>query len=180
MTPDWEAEGMLDGLASDARAGRVKLLDRLHEAGFSVEQLKEAIADGRLALLPVESVLVGEPTYTAAQAAELADIDEPFLLELADALGLPVPGADEVLFGPDDVEAARAFGRSGDAGLPEDGLLELARILGDAMVPLAEGIRRLVGRRFPALATPSTTSGCASSARRSSCGRCSAHCPTTR
>ncbi len=149
MTPDWQAEGMLDGLGSDARAGRVKLLDLLHESGFGTDQLKEAIAEGRLALLPVESVLIGEPRYTAAQSAELAEVDEPFLLELTDALGLPVPAPDEVLFGQEDVEAMRAFGRFREAGLPEDGLLELARMLGDAMVPLAEGIRRLVGEALP-------------------------------
>ena len=140
---------MLDGLGSDARAGRVKLLDLLHEGGFGTDQLKEAIAEGRLALLPVESVLIGEPRYTAAQAAELAEVDEPFLLELTDALGLPVPAPDEVLFGQEDVEAMRAFGRFREAGLPEDGLLELARMLGDAMLPLAEGIRRLVGEALP-------------------------------
>ncbi|HXW58759.1 MAG TPA: adenylate cyclase regulatory domain-containing protein [Solirubrobacteraceae bacterium] len=149
MTRDWQAEGMLDGLGSDARAGRVELLDRLHESGFSIEQLREAISEGRLALLPVESVLVGEPTYTASQAAELAGVDEPFLLELTDALGLPVPDTDDVLFGPDDVKAARSFGHFRRAGLPDDRLLELARMLGDAMVPLADGIRRLVGETLP-------------------------------
>ena len=145
MTPDWQAEGMLDGLGPDARAGRIKLLDVLHDAGFDAGQLKEAIAEGRLALLPVETVLTGDPLYTAAQVAELAGVDEPFVLELADALGLPVPASDEVVFGEEDVQAARAFGVFRQAGLPDDGLLELARMLGDAMVPLAEGIRKLVG-----------------------------------
>ena len=163
---------MLDGLGSDARAGRVKLLDLLHEGGFGTDQLKEAIAEGRLALLPVESVLIGEPRYTAAQAAELAEVDEPFLLELTDALGLPVPAPDEVLFGQEDVEAMRAFGRFREAGLPEDGLLELARMLGDAMLPLAEGIRRLVGEALPRPGDTDTTSGFASSGRRSTCARC--------
>ena len=172
MTPDWEAEGMLDGLGSDARAGRVKLLDLLHESGFGTDQLKEAIAEGRLALLPVESVLIGEPRYTAAQSAELAEVDEPFLFELTDALGLPVPAPDEVLFGQEDVEAMRAFGRFREAGLPEDGLLELARMLGDAMLPLAEGIRRLVGEALPRPGDTETTSGFASSGRRSTCARC--------
>jgi adenylate cyclase len=145
MTPDWEAEGMLDGLDSDARAGRERLLDLLHDSGFDSDQLREAIAEGRLALLPVERVLAGESRYTTPEAAQRAGIDEPFLLDLADALGLPVPASGEAIFSDDDVEAARAIGRFREAGLPDDGLLELARMLGDAMVPLAEGIRRLVG-----------------------------------
>ena len=148
MTLDWEAEGMLDGLGADARAGRVTLLDMLHESGFSVQELKDAIAEERLALLPVERVLSGDPRHTAAEAAALAEVDESFLLELADALGLPVPAFEDAIFSQDDVKAARAFGSFREAGLPQEGLLELARMLGDAMVPLAEGIRRITGEAF--------------------------------
>jgi len=148
MTVDWEAEGMLTGLDAPARAGRIELLDLLHSAGASLDEIKQALAGDRLALLPVERALAGHPRYTAARAAELAGVDEPFLLELADAFGLPAPAPDDVIFGEDDVDAARAVGLFRRAGLPEGGLLELARILADAMVPLAEGIRRLVGETF--------------------------------
>ena len=148
MTVDWEAEGMLEGLDAHARAGRVELLDLLNASGASLDELRQAVAEDRLALLPVERALAGDPHYTAAEAAELAEVDESLLLELADAFGLPVPGPDDVIFGRDDIDAARAVGLFRQAGLPEDGLLELVRILGDAMVPLAEGIRRLVGETF--------------------------------
>lgn len=148
MTVDWEAEGMLKGLDADARAGRVELLNLLHSSGVSQDELKRAVAEDRLALLPVERALAGDPRYTVAEAAELAGVEEPFLLGLADAVGLPVPASDDVIFGQDDVDATRAVGLFMQAGLPEDRLLELARILGDAMVPLAEGIRRLVGETF--------------------------------
>jgi adenylate cyclase len=148
MSVDWETEGMLDGLGADARAGRVRLLEQLHSSGFSRGELKEAIAEGRLALLPVDHVLAGNPSYTATEAAELAGVDEAFLLELADALGLPVPASDDAIFAQPDVEAARAIGQFRAAGLPAEGLLELARMLGDAMLPLAEGIRRLVSDTY--------------------------------
>ena len=148
MTVDWEAEGMLEGLDARARAGRVELLDLLHRAGASQEELKQAIAEDRLALLPVERALAGDPHYTTAEVAELVGVDEPFLLELSDAFGLPVPAPEEVIFGQNDLDAARAVALFRQAGLPEGGLLELARILGDAMVPVAEGIRRLVGEVF--------------------------------
>jgi len=148
MTVDWEAAGMLEGLDARARAGRVELLDLLRCAGVSQEELKQAVAEDRLALLPVERALAGHPRYTAVEAAEAAGVEEPFLLELTDAFGLPVPAPEEVIFGQNDVDAARAVALFRQAGLPESGLLELARILGDAMIPVAEGIRRLVGETF--------------------------------
>jgi adenylate cyclase len=145
MAVDWDAEGLLEGLSPRERAGRAELLDRLDSAGVSREELRRAIDEDRLALLPVERALVSAPKYTPAEAAELAEVEEPFLVELSNALGLPAPTADEVMFGEDDVAAARAVGRFVKAGLPEDELLEVARILGDAMVPVVEGIRRLAG-----------------------------------
>jgi adenylate cyclase len=145
MSVDWQREGMLEGLDAQARAARIELLDLLNSSGVGLEELKRAVGEDRLALLPVERVLAGHPRYTLAEAAELAGVTQEFLGELIDALGLPVPGLDEVLFGEDTVEAARAAGLFRKSGLPQEGLLELTRILGDAMVPVAEGIRRLVG-----------------------------------
>src|SRR4051795_10417772 len=60
---DWEAEGLLDGLEGEpARAARRALLDELHEEGVPLDDLRRAVAEDRLALLPVERVLAYEPT----------------------------------------------------------------------------------------------------------------------
>ena len=65
---DWEAEGLLEGLDDDAREARVALLDHLHdEEGCAVEELKRAVAEDRLVLLPVERLLAGDTTYSARQ-----------------------------------------------------------------------------------------------------------------
>ena len=40
-TPDFEAEGLLEGLESeDERAGRLELLEGLYERGVSIEELR--------------------------------------------------------------------------------------------------------------------------------------------
>jgi adenylate cyclase len=148
MNVDWEAQGLLDGLDAEARRARVKLLDRLRDQGFGLQELQEAVASDRLALLPVERALTGELLYTAAEAAALAGVEEPFLLQLAGAFGLTAPAPGEVIFGEGDVQAARAIGAFRQAGLSEQGLLEITRILADAMAPVAERIRRLVGETF--------------------------------
>ncbi|MDE3069730.1 MAG: adenylate/guanylate cyclase domain-containing protein [Acidobacteriota bacterium] len=145
MAVDWDAEGMLEGLSPREREGRVKLLDSLDAAGVSREELRRAIEEERLALLPVERAIVGEPRFTPAEAAGAAGVDERFLLALANALGLPTPSSEEVMYDEDDVAAVRAMDSFRKAGLPEGELMEVARMLGDSMAQVGEGIRRLVG-----------------------------------
>jgi len=51
---DLEAEGLLDGLEGETRKARARLLARLADDGVSVEELRRAIAEDRLVLVPVE------------------------------------------------------------------------------------------------------------------------------
>ena len=82
MDDDFEAEGLLEGV-QDARAreARLELLRALLEEGVSLDELRAAAAENRLALLPVERVLAGEepPRYTIEEVAERAGLDVPFL-----------------------------------------------------------------------------------------------------
>src|SRR3954468_3169043 len=72
---DWAAEGLLDGLASDAeRAARVELLDRLETDGCDTDELRRAVAENRLSLLPVERLLTKDRRYTKEEAAELTGL----------------------------------------------------------------------------------------------------------
>ena len=56
---DFEAEGLLDGLEGEPRQARSNLLGELSAEGVSVAELHEAVAAGRLTLLPVERALAG-------------------------------------------------------------------------------------------------------------------------
>jgi len=77
---DWEAEGLLEGCTDDAaRAARRALLDRLHDDGVSAEELRRAVEEQRLALLPVDRLLSSEARYTAREIAERAGVDLAFL-----------------------------------------------------------------------------------------------------
>src|SRR4051812_49608464 len=70
---DWEAEGLLEGLEDDDhRKGRIELLDYLHSEGCELDELKQAVAEDRLVLLPVERLLAGDKTYSQRQIAEEA------------------------------------------------------------------------------------------------------------
>jgi adenylate cyclase len=146
LTQEFAEAGLLDGLDGREREARLALLSELAGEGFSIEDLKQAAADDRLALLPVDRVLGGEPRYTVTDVAELAGVPPEFLLAVRRAMGLAVPGPDERAFGDEDVEAARTFGRLREEGLPEDALLEVTRVLGSGLAQSAEAIRMAVAR----------------------------------
>jgi adenylate cyclase len=146
---DFEAEGLLDGLEGPAREGRLRLLSELADRGVSLEELKLAVAEDRLALLPVEQVLRGnERRYTLAEVADRAGLDLDFLRRQMRSLGMALAADDERAYGEQDVDAARRLKLIRDAGVPDDGVLEVARLLGMTMSQLAAANRRLFAQAF--------------------------------
>ena len=81
MAIDFAAEGLLDGAPDErARNGRLELLRTLEGEGFSLEELRRATREGRLALLPVERVLAAEGArYTQEEIAEETGLEIGFL-----------------------------------------------------------------------------------------------------
>jgi adenylate cyclase len=132
---DFETAGLLDGLEGQERAARAKLLERLVADGFSEEELKAAVAEDRLALLPVERVLGGK--YTAAEVEERTGMPASRAVRIRRLQGLPEPGPDERAFGDEDVEAMRSTRLFLDAGLDEDTIVTITRVLGETMSRLA-------------------------------------------
>jgi adenylate cyclase len=146
---DFEAEGLLGDLTGKAREARLALLEELAGEGVSLEELRRAVEEDRLVLLPVERAFdAGSDRYTAAEVAEAAELDPEFLGRLLQALGAPIPGKDERVYAETDVEAAKRAKLFLDAGLPEEGVLETSRLVGISMANLAEANVDLVGEVF--------------------------------
>ena len=144
---DFEAEGLLEGVEGGPRQARLELLEQLHGEGCSLEELRDAVAAGRLTLLPVERALAGEgPRYTAREIAELAGIELESLQRFSSALGVPYGDPDEPRGTEADLEAARRIKAFLDAGLPEDGMLQVARTIGMGTARIAEANRELIIR----------------------------------
>jgi len=144
---DFEAEGLLEGLDAAAREARLELLERLSADGCTLEELKEAVAAGRLTLLPVERALAGEgPRYTAREIAERAGLELDMLQRFTAALGVPFGDPDEPRGTEADLEAAQRVKAFLDAGLPEDGMLQVARTIGMGTARIAEANRELIIR----------------------------------
>jgi adenylate cyclase len=142
---DFEKEGLLTGLRGKAREARLRLLEELAADGVSLDELKRAVTDDRLALLPVERLLEGDGRrYTAGEVAEEVGLDADVLARQRQALGLPQPDPQESAFTDEDVEAARRVKAFLDAGLSEEGMLEVARVMGMAMSQVAAANRSLI------------------------------------
>src|SRR3954471_6772648 len=136
---------MLDGLDERGRESRLDLLQALADEGFSLEELRSAAADGRLAMLPVERVLSEEPRYTQRDLSELAGIDLDFLVEARRAIGAPAVDPDDRVLTEDDLELSRGAAALLAGGLSREQFLDLARLMSQAMSNVAAGLSSIFG-----------------------------------
>ena len=148
MSIDFEAEGLLDDVEGEEREARVDLLEQLTEAGVSLDELKKACREDRLALLPAEQVLAGDRKHTHRELVEQAGLPRELHARHWQALGLPLPDPDEPYFSDEDVKAAKLLKDLREAGLDDEGLLEVARVIGEGMARVADASASLVGRSF--------------------------------
>ena len=165
---DFEAEGLLDGLDGEQREARLRLLAELADDGVSLEELRRAVEEERLALLPVERVLGGGGAALHARRDRREGGAPRELLERQwRSLGLALQ--------PDDARrlhrAATSRRRSGSrpcatAACPRRGSSRYRAVLGMTMSQLAAANRTLIVETFMSRATTSTTSRSASPASR--------------
>jgi adenylate cyclase len=132
---DFAAAGLLDGLEGEARQARERLCEQLIAEGLSIDELKAAVAENRLALLPVDRVLGGR--YSAREIEQRTGVPADLLIRYRRLLGLPAPDPDEPGFGDEDVEAARSTRMFLDAGFDESAIAEITRVLGEGISRLA-------------------------------------------
>jgi adenylate cyclase len=140
---DFAAEGLLAGLEGEQRAERLALLERLAADGVPLAELRRASANGTLMFLPADSVIVGPERYTSLEVAELSGIDLDFLLRLRRAIGLSIPEPGEPVWTNADLESARLTNVARAAGISDEEILELLRVLGRTFSQAAESLRAL-------------------------------------
>jgi adenylate cyclase len=103
---DFAHAGLLDGLEGEQRAARRELLAQLADDGVTLDELRAAVAEHRLALLPVERVLGG--SYTAREIEQRAGLSVGLMLRIRRLSGLPGAGPDDRLFGDEEIAAAQS------------------------------------------------------------------------
>jgi adenylate cyclase len=142
---DWDAEGLLGSTVGEAREQRKRLLESLCRAGVPLPELRRAVEEERLAMLPVERALEGQDRYTCRELAEQCGLDVDDLRGDFVALGLAVPASETKAFDEHDLETARAIAAFREAGLDPRGLRGVGRVLGQCLGTVASAVRELVG-----------------------------------
>lgn len=150
MSPstDFETEGLLEGLEGEERSSRLELLERLSGDGVSLEELREAVEDGRLGVLPVERALVGEPAYTPLEVAERSGVPIEVLERQWRSIGIATPDREETSLSREDLEDAHRQRALLDSGLNSDQIAELGRTVAVAMSQFAAATRQVMASSF--------------------------------
>jgi adenylate cyclase len=114
-----------------------------------VDELRAAVAEDRLVLVPIERALLGPPKYTLAEVAEQAGLEPEAAAMRLRTLGVSVPEDESVrAFGDDD---ARVLERT--AGYIERGIgigegRQIMHVFTGAMSRVAEPMRRLFAETY--------------------------------
>jgi adenylate cyclase len=143
---DFAAAGLLDGLEGAERGQREQLLARLIDDGFSLDDLRKAVQENRLALLPVDEVLGG--AYSAEEIEQRTDLPAGMMVRIRRLHGLPEPRPEDKVFSEEDIEAARSTKLFLDAGFSEERIVEITRVLGEGMGRLATTIIAAFAQTF--------------------------------
>jgi class 3 adenylate cyclase/YHS domain-containing protein len=136
----WRELGLIGSEGSDAFSPkdveRVRLVQLFLRRGIGLEAIQRAF-QGDVVKWHVDVLAASGPTYSLAEAAEIAGIDLGTLRRLWKATGFDEELHDE------DVEAIKRFKAAQDAGFPEEAMMQLVRVFHDSLGKVAEMEARL-------------------------------------
>jgi adenylate cyclase len=125
-----------------AAAAQARVVARMRERGHSLEELKRAGGEGRLAFGFVEDLLpVVEEQATVEDVAAETGLEPELIERILVILGTPL--GRERLLNPDDVTALRHCARVLAAGFPLAAFLQLVRVYVQSMRRIADAEVRL-------------------------------------
>jgi adenylate cyclase len=137
-----EFDGSEDGEWTPAAAAHARIVARLRDRGHSLDEIRQATEEGRLAYGFVEELFPHEgEERTIEEAAKEVDLEPALVERIWSSLGLPPGGADRLTDA--DVQALRYVSSVVDAGFPLAAFLQLARVYGQALSRIADTETRL-------------------------------------
>jgi adenylate cyclase len=140
---DFAAEGLLDGLEGRQRSERLVLLQELAAEGVPLSELRRATQAGTILYLPADRVIGSRDRYTALQISEMTGLDLEYLTRLRRAMGLPIPEDEEAVYSESEIESLRQVPIARAAGLTDEEILDLMRVLGRGLSQVAEVMRAI-------------------------------------
>jgi adenylate cyclase len=144
----WCREGLIpqydgDGSLSAGAVAHARLVARLRQRGHSLQEIRRATEEGRLAFGYVEELFppVGDQVYTLKQAAKETGLEPALVERVVSALGMNSSQADSLT--SEDVQLLRYVAAVLSAGLPLVATLQLVRVYAQAMAQVADAEVRL-------------------------------------
>jgi adenylate cyclase len=141
----WAEEKILPvrrGRWTAAAAAQARVVARMRERGYSLEDLKEAGREGRLAFGFTEDLLSGsEQRLSVEEVAEETGLEPDLVERILVILGTPADRRGEVSH--EDAEALRHCARVLAAGFPLVAFLQLVRVYAQSMRRIADAEVRL-------------------------------------
>jgi adenylate cyclase len=144
----WARQGLIpsyggDGPWTPGAVSRARLVARLRERGHSIEEIKTATKEGRLAFGYVDQLFpaVDDRSYSRREAAQETGLEPALVERIVAALGMSPDQGDSL--SSMDVQLLRYVAAVLDAGLPLVATLQLVRVYGQAMAQVADAEVRL-------------------------------------
>ncbi|MBV8350090.1 MAG: adenylate/guanylate cyclase domain-containing protein, partial [Mycolicibacterium sp.] len=150
---DIEGSGLLDGLEGQARTERAETIAWLLGRGFSIEQIRAAVAP---VLLPANRVMGDDGVFVSArQVCEATGLDLQLLQRLQGAIGLPrIDDPDARVLPRADAMAAAHAKLFLDLGIDPDETVAIMRVL---MYGLQHAAAMMRAAAFKTLVRPGAT-----------------------
>ncbi|HWF34123.1 MAG TPA: MerR family transcriptional regulator [Solirubrobacteraceae bacterium] len=141
----WVSRGLIpqhDGTWTPEAAAHARVVARMRARGHSLDQIREATAEGRLAFAYVEELFpTTDSAYTLAAAAQETGL-EPALIERI-SMALALRPAESERFSEADVQLLRYISAALASGFPLVAMLQLVRVYGQALAQIADAEVRL-------------------------------------
>ncbi len=136
-----EAAGTRDGWTA-AAVSHARIVARLRERGHTLEQIRDASEQGRLAYGFIEQLFPpAREARTLDQASEETGLEPALIERVWISIGLPPQGLENLT--EEDVQALRYVASVLAAGFPLVAFLQLSRVYGQALAQIADAEVRL-------------------------------------
>ena len=136
----WVAEGIVplrEGEWTPAALAQARLVARLRARGHSLEQVRVAAKQGRLAFGYLEDLFPDpEVEYGLADAVRETGLEPELIRRIWSAAGFSAESLEHL--GEDDLQLLQRLGAVLDAGLPLVAFLQLVRVYGQALAQIAD------------------------------------------
>jgi adenylate cyclase len=143
----WARTGVIPGVDGNngfprAAVATAKIVARLRDRGHSLQEIRKASQEGRLAYGFLEDLFASTtPSHTIGELAEETGLEEALIERIWQSIGFPRSELENLT--EEDLQAVRYIAAVIESGFPLVAFLQLVRVYGQAMSRIADAEVRL-------------------------------------